>query len=309
MQQSNAYSLAFYKFKKNIEIEIRTYWGLATIKEFSSQYLKNIPNQSIVTIGGNKPPFTYVDIPKNQFLTESNRFIENARENTLVNIVTTFEVYLNDILSRIIFLYPHLVIGNNTTWTTDQIAPRLNNNFQKWFADTLTTKLIRNQQHYKTISFIAKIIKWDIKPINSLIEQWHTFTLIRNSIAHNGRRTTQELCQNAPSRFSRPGTPLQLTRGEIMLANKIALKIAKYLDHVIMAKYIQQHDALLLVREIFIRTGIENTSTLKTIINKNLHQKLTNPDVQKALTYQKTHTQQPTNEFDFDQIYNFIDLS
>ena len=90
-------SLAYFKFVKTIEEEIRSYWAISSMREFSIVHLHNFGDLSMMQIGGNKAPFSYIDIPKKEFISFSQFVIENARENALLNFITAFEVYLNEI--------------------------------------------------------------------------------------------------------------------------------------------------------------------------------------------------------------------
>lgn len=304
-----SHSLAYFKFIRTIENEIRTYWGLYTMSEFGEKYLSQHSNKSIVEIGGNIIPYTYIDIPKQELVSLSGSFIENARENALLNFITTLEVYFNDVLNRLFYILPDLLSDNNTQWVTKDIIKGMSSvNFRNWFAKEITSKIIRNKQHDEIIKTILGYVKYDPKPLMEEIEIWRKYTYVRNCIAHNGRRVTKELTKEWPSRHTTIGGPLNITDNELMHVSKLSQRIAKYLEIPIM-NMIKHEDAQLLCREIFIREGIDDVKRFKEIIYKNLSHKITIKSVQQALSYQKKTNNQPTLEFDFDSIYRYIQLN
>lgn len=220
------HSLAYFKLVKNIENEIRTYWGLAAMREFGTKYLNTCDDLSVVEIGGATMPYTYIDIPKKDMILQSKIFVDNIKSNTLLNLVISLEVYFNDIISRLIYLYPHLLSDNKMQWTTKDFVPELDGNFRMWFAEEVTSKLIRNKQHKEIIDFISKTIKWDFS-INDKIILWDKYTYVRNCIAHNSRQTSKDLCRVWPDKYSQVGIPLKINNGDIMYAMRLALNIAK----------------------------------------------------------------------------------
>lgn len=302
------HSLAYFKLVTNIENEIRTYWGLATMREFGAKYLNTCEDLSVVEIGGATMPYTYIDIPKKDMILQSKIFVDNIKSNTLLNLVTSLEVYFNDIISRLVYLCPHLLSENTMQWTTKDFVPELEGNFRMWFAEEVTSKLIRNKQHKDIINFISKTIKWDFS-IDDKIALWDKYTYVRNCIAHNSRRTSKDLCRVWPDKYSQVGIPLKINNSDIMYAMRLALNIAKKIEEPIMDKYIKDNDAKLLCREIYVREGIDDIGILKSIIHRNLSHKAKTETIQEALSFQRKTNQQPTDEFNFDAIYQHLIIS
>ena len=300
-----AHSLSYYKFIRFSEEEIRTYWGLSTMREFGERYLSQLENRSIVELGGSTQPFTYIDIPKNDLVKYSKGWIEHARENAILNIITALEVYFYDILSRVSFLHPDILSQSEKQWKTAEIVKNINGNFKKWFVEEAVSKTIRNRQHKDIVKFIFRTIKWDSK-IDDKLELWNKFTYVRNCIAHNSRKTTRDLCNEWPERYPHIGTSLKITNGDLMQVVRLSQQIAKSIEMPVMKDYIKDSDALLLCREIFVREGIDEISQLKQIAYNNLSQKLTNVSIQQAIAYQKRTNEQPLEEFDFDSIYQYL---
>lgn len=303
-------SLTYFKFVKTIEEEIRSYWAISTMSEFCIAYLHNFDNLSLVKIGGNKAPFSYIDIPQSEFISFSKFAIENARENALLNFITSFEVYLNETYERIIFIAPEKLDKNEGQWITkDLVEGIIGNNFKKWFASKMASKTIRNKQYKDILQIIVKLIPYNISPISDKVDLWNKYTYVRNSIVHNGRRVSFDLHNVWPERYPVIGGKLNLTDNDIMHAQKLAFQIARFVEKLILKNIIKYADAVLLIREIFIREGIEDVSHLKRILQKNLsYNHITDQMVQMAIAYQKRHNTQPTEEFDFDSVYNHLSL-
>lgn len=303
-------SLAYFKFVKTIEEEIRSYWAIVTMCEFSQAYLNNYDNTSLAIIGGNKAPFSYIDIPKSDFLSFSKLAIENARENALLNFITAFEVYLNEIYERIIFLAPDKLDKSETKWETKEIIEGIiRNNFNKWFASKIASKTIRNKQHKDILQAICKLIPYDLSPIKDKIDLWNKYTYVRNSIIHNSRRVSYELNCIWTDKYPAVGERLNLVSQEIMHVQKLAFQIARFIEKPILKGVIKYADAMLLIREIFVREGIEDLSRLKKILHKNLsYNNLTDQSIKMSIAFQKRHNAQPTEEFDFSSIYSHLSL-
>ena len=211
-------SLAFYKFEKTIEEELRTYWAIMSMAHFSTTYLNEQPNEKFIDdIGGKHPPFSYISIPKAQFLKEQETYKANIRENTFVNIITAFEVYFNDIYTRMIYLKPSITENSGISLTAQQIAPHFVNNIRLWFAKEITKQKIRNKKHNEMIQIIAQGALCDTKSIKNLIDQWMKFTYIRNSIVHVGRRVSEDLHKIWADRFA-CGQRLNIQDNDIMYA-------------------------------------------------------------------------------------------
>lgn len=301
-------SLAFYKFEKTIEEEIRTYWAIISMAHFSSIYLTSQPKEKYIDeIGGKYEPFTYISIPIAEFLKTQDIYLNNIRENTLVNIITAFEVYLNDIYTRMIYLNPSIIEKSEISLTAQQIAPHLiSKDTRLWFAKEVTKQRIRNKKHDEMIRIIAQGALCDIKSIRDKLDQWMKFTYIRNSIVHVGRRVSEDLQKVWSQRFI-CGQKLNIQNKDIMYAATTALTIAKHLEPRINETCIKDNDAKLLIREVFIREGYSNQTIYKQIIQKVLsYCEIPENFIGKVITAQKNDNGATCEEFDFDTIYRFI---
>lgn len=303
------YSLAFFKFKKSLEREIRNYWSIASAAEFSKYLLQGYdPHKRITEVASDNFPFKAVDIRCDDFISQIPIVVEYARENSVVNFITAFEVYLFEILSRIIYLDPNCMSESEMQFRAKDIVDGMNTaNFKQWFSFRITDKNIRNKQHSEVIQKIASIAKCDIKPIMKQIEDWNKWTYVRNSVVHTGRKVSSDLSLAWNDRFPNIGSRLNIIDNEMMKVQSLAMTIAKHLDKRINDNVINNEDAFLLIRELFVRKGVVNVGQLKKTLQNNLNFRATDAQVERAISFQrKTNT--PINEIDFDGFINEIEI-
>jgi hypothetical protein len=303
-----AYSLAFLKFRKSLESEIRNYWSGKITTDFSSKWTTQFDLQKRITqIASNDPPFSYLDIKGSEFISQLPTVVEYNRENALVNFVTAFEVYLFEILSRIIYLQPMTLSDSEMKFEAKEIAYGFTTtNFKLWFSEKVTDKTVRNKQHAEILKRIAKNSKCDLGPLKTKIDDWNKWTYVRNSIVHTGRRISSGLKAVWPERFSTKGSKLNILDNELMMVQALAMKIAKHIDLRVCEEVIKFEDCGLLVRELFIRDGIEQPNHLKRILQKNLSYKATRVEIEKILGFQR-RTNSLITEIDFDGIIGQIE--
>lgn len=98
-------SLAYFKLKKSLERDVRTFWSIAITSQFTLSVLSEFEQSKKITEVAKKgPPYSYVDLSCEEFGKGLRPAIEFSRENAIVNMVTAFEVYLFEIHSRILML-------------------------------------------------------------------------------------------------------------------------------------------------------------------------------------------------------------
>ncbi len=303
-----SYSLAFFKFRKSIEREIRNYWSVAISADLSDRWLSQFEAEKRITeLTENAPPFSYVDIKSSEFTRRLPTAIEYGRENAVVNFITAFEVYLFEILSRIVYINPSALKDSDMKFEAKDIVFGLgSSDFKRWFSDKSTDKTIRNKQHSEIIKRIAKLAKIDLTPINVKIEQWNKWTYVRNSVVHTGRRVSSDLHEIWKARFPTIGANLNILNNELMLVQTVAMAIAKHLDLRVNEEVIEFEDSALLIRELFIREGIEDPNELKRILHRNLSVRATRPQIEKVLGFQR-RTNSKIAEIDFDGILSEIE--
>ncbi|MCK0160496.1 hypothetical protein [Allomuricauda sp. F6463D] len=287
-------SLALQHFYKSIEAEIRNYWQINTSLIYSERWWNGIPEADLparITLfpGDNKTPFSSIDLPPKTYLANHNNVLQLTRENSIVNFITVFEVYLYNIVKRMMYLKPSLVGESEMPFEAKDIAEEMeNNSVREWFAEKVTQKYIRNKSHLKMFKRLEQILKYQINdPKDGLVEDWNNWTYVRNAIIHNGRETSEDLVRVWNSRYSAVGTPLNLEDADVIKVPYIAMELAKKIDKIILEKAIQNEDAGLLVRELFVRNGTDEPQELAKSVWNILNSRLGKPLVQKYLAYQK----------------------
>lgn len=303
------YSIAYFKFRKSLEVEIRNYWSIASSIEYSNKWLEQFDQGKKTTeVASNVSPFSYVSIDCGDFIKQMPFVLQFTRENALVNFITAFEVYLFDIHSRIIYLDPSLLEKSESQFAANELIEGMSTgNFKHWFSVKITDKLIRNKQHSEIIKKIASLAKCDIKPIEEKISEWNKWTYVRNAIVHNGRMVSNDLNKIWGEKFPSIGKKINIPSNEIMKLQKMAMTIAKVLDKRANQTIIKFLDAELLIRELFIRHGLTDHNEVAKILHKNFSIFASKAQVDKAISFQK-RTNQETNEVDFDAILKYIEI-
>lgn len=218
-----AYSIAFFKFKKALEREIRNYWTIAASFEFANSLMNSHPPKTLITeIGRNTSPFSYVVVEKEVFQLELPQVLSNARENALVNFVTAFEVYLYEIMARIIYIRPETMDDSELEFSVKHLVQGFNTtDYRLWFSEQIADRLNRGSQHSKLIARIAKMSKCDLKAVNKQLEEWNKWTYVRNSIVHAGRRVSSDLAEIWPDKFPNVGAKISFTGNELMKVKRL----------------------------------------------------------------------------------------
>jgi len=287
-------SLAYQKFSKSIEAEIRNFWHLNTALIYAKRWWETIgaehyPGRITQYLGDNVQPFTSIDIPPADYLANESVVVEMNRENSLVGFITTFEVYLNDIMRRMIYLDSSLVNTSEMPFEAKQIAVAMEKtHFKSWFVDKVADKYLRNLTHLKMILKLEKMATYEIKkPKSDLIEEWNKWTYVRNAVVHNGRTVSEDLHREWQDKFPRVKEKLKITNRDFNRVHHLAVEICKHIDAIIVKKFIAKNDAILLVRELFIKDGTEDTKILQKSAMDILNQRLTKADVEKAIALQR----------------------
>ncbi len=162
------------------------------------------------------------------------------------------------------------------------------NDFRDWFAEKVTYKYIKNKTHLKMIQKLQQVIKYELyNPMKTIIEEWNKWTYVRNAIIHNGRQVSSDLIKVWPERFTVISENLNLTDRDIIRVHYLAMELCKFIDRIMIEKIVKHEDACLLVREIFVRHGIDDPKELSRRIYRVLNHKLSTPMVDKCLGYQR----------------------
>jgi len=287
-------SLAQQHFRRSIEAEIRNHWLIKTSVIYTKRWWEKIgegemPVRITEFPGDNINPFNSIDISPAEYLESISKTEKFTEENSIVNFITAFEVYLFDITKRILFLAPELVGESEMPFEAKEIAEAMNNNNLKdWFAEKVTYKYIKNKTHLKMIQKLGKVLKFDLyNPMKEIIEEWNKWTYVRNAIVHNGRQVSEDLNRVWPDKFPSASVGLNLEERDIVRVHYLAMELCKYIDKVLVDRVIGPEDSILLIRELFVRFGIDNPKELSSRVFHVLNSKMKIPMIEKCLGHQR----------------------
>ncbi|KMQ64754.1 hypothetical protein ACM46_10995 [Chryseobacterium angstadtii] len=287
-------SLALQKFKKTIEFHIRNYWQTQTSLIYSERWLETLtdgklPKTLAAYPGDNKRPFKSIDISPEKFIANFKNLENAVKENSIINIITAFEVYLFDIVKRIFFLFPELLEESTMPFEANEISKAiLHSNMRDWFSQRVTDKYLRNSTHLKMLHKIQSLAKCDLKVAHKdKIEEWNKWTYVRNAIVHNGREVSEDLCRVWPEKYSTTGEQLSFTDKDFIVVHGLALALAKIIDERVMVNHIKISDAQLLVREFFVKNGIDDPKELSVLLHQILKIKAKTQEIDSALGFQR----------------------
>lgn len=294
MERNYGRSLASQKFIKTLESQIRNYWQIQTSLIYSERWWntmepENLPQTIAKYPGDSMRPFSSIDILPQEYMSNFKNVEVLNRENSFVNFITAFEVYLFDVVKRIFFLHPELAEESGMPIEAGVIGSELSKgDLREWFSQKITDKYLRNLTHLKMLKKIQRIIKVDFeKTHKDKLEEWNKWTYVRNAIVHNGRESSEDLVRVWPSRFSNVGENLDLTDKDLILVHSLALDIVKIIDQNALKKFLKIEDASLLIREFFVQFGIDDRADLAQKIFKILNLKMKPQEIEKALGYQR----------------------
>jgi len=286
-------SVAFLKFKSLLEQEIRTFWHVQASLEYAKRWLlAEAPSSLTAYPGDSKYPFKAIDISPTNFITEQTLVSSHIRENALVSFVTAFECYLSELLERLIYLEPSLVMDSDLQISAKEMAEVVTNmDMRRWLARRVTDKYLRNKTHGAMIDRIDKFCKAGVsKSLENEIQEWSRWSLVRNSIVHTSRQVTTELSLGWPARFPTAGGPITLENKELARIHHLALKIAAAIDNRAITTLIHKRDEALIVREIFIQRGTSNATVIRSILANTMPIKITRIEIEGVLAAQRRGT-------------------
>ncbi len=284
-------SIAFLKFKSTIELEIRAFWHTLAAIELSERTVRSYTQPLITDEPGNAGyPFKAISITPRAFIDEGDSVAGFVRENSLVSFVTTFEAYLLELMERMIYLNPEAISDSEMQMAAkDIVAAATSSDSKQWLARKVAEKYLRNKTHIQMIKKIDKISLAGTSSSRAAdIEDWHKWTLVRNSIVHTTRQITHELSEKWPEKFPTPGRPFSLTNHDVSKVFSLAIDLAGTIDKAAVARVIKKADALALAKEIYVHLGVSNPGELrKKISSCGMRTKLTNEDLERMLSRHK----------------------
>jgi len=294
MQRNYGKSLASQKFTKTLEGQIRNHWQIETSLIYAERWWGNIkPDDLPLTItkypGDSKTPFSSIGISPKDYIANFPNVGKDNRENSIVNFVTAFEVYLFDIVKRIFYMHPELVENSGMPLEAGVIGNQLSKgDIKDWFSQTLADKYLRNLTHFKMLTKLQGILKCDFKKTHKdKLEAWNKWTYVRNAIVHNGREVSEDLNRVWPEKFPIVGEELNLVDRDIIIVHSLALELVKIIDKNALEHYIKLEDASLLIREFFVQFGNDNSADLARKMFSILSLKMKPQEIDKALGFQR----------------------
>ncbi|WP_321871015.1 hypothetical protein [Paraburkholderia tropica] len=279
-------SVSFIKFKITLESEIRLFWHVLSAIEYSNRYLEAVsPQPSVLSKnqGDDRNPFKSVNLSPTAFIDNSDFVRRCMRENSIVSIVTTFERFLFDQLERIIYISPDKLSDSEVEFMAKELVsiPK-EMTLNRWLAARVSDKQLRNNTHKEMIAKIGRFASFSLGRKNgktteslskpeALLEEWHKWTLVRNSIVHTARSVTSDLSVGWPERFPSAGAALSLTDEDVVAVHKTALFLAEYIDGFVTKNIIKEKDAVLLAQELFMHKGISDPRKIREFLSHTLH--------------------------------------
>lgn len=286
-------SVAFLKFRTLLEQEIRTFWHVLASLEYGERWLaSHNPARLALFAGDNKYPFKAIDISPTEFMAEQPEVASHIRENALVSFVTSFECYLSELLERLIYLEPGLLLDSDIQMAAKDIAVAVQGqDMRRWLAAKIADKYLRNKTHAAMISRMDTFCKSGVaKQLSPELSEWSQWSLVRNSIVHTSRQVTEELSSAWPTRFPMPGGSLKLDNKELARVPHLAIKLAEAIDARAIASIIQKKDELLIARELFVQRGVDQPNALKAALGGIMKAKLTRFELERMLSEQRRGT-------------------
>jgi hypothetical protein len=294
MDRNYGKSLACQKFTKTLEGQIRNYWQIQTSLIYAERWWntiepENLPQTIAKFPNDSKRPFTSIDISPKDYIENFDNVEKLNRENTFVNFITAFEVYLFDIIKRIFYMNPELVGNSTMPMEAGVIGLELSKgDIRDWFSQKLADKYLRNLTHLKMLHKIQGLLKCDFETTNKKqVEEWNKWTYVRNAIIHNGREVSEDLNRVWKERFPIVGEPLNLTDKDMIVTHSLALELVKIIDKNALKHYIRIDDASLLIREFFVQFGIDDRSDLSQKMFKILSLKMKPQEIDSVLAFQR----------------------
>lgn len=297
-QSGSGISLAHLKFLRRHEHELRVFWHLSAAVEYAARWWNTIgqsawPRTIAGFPGDQRAPFSFVDLAPSEYLGHGGGVLRSLAENTLVSLVTVFEVYMFDAVQRTVFLDPSSVEDSDVTIRAGDLARHMARPApQAWFARAMADRYCRNKSHADLIKRVGRMVKSDIvKSNDGECSEWYRWVLVRNSIVHLGGEVSTDLVAAWPSKFPSAGTRLEIRGPDVSRVAYIARTLVSALDGRLVHEVVRDEDKMLLARELFIRYGIAQPSTLAQRVSQVLGCRFSKNNAEQAISDQKRGTQ------------------
>lgn len=292
----NGYSIPFVRFRAALETEIRLAHYCRTSFIYASRWWEQHQGSygRITDYPGDAGrPFSSIDVTVNDYRgAVREEAIAGVRANQIINVHTAFEVYLVDLVRRMIYLQPGLIEESGLNIAAGVLAAKITTtNVRSWFANLIAEHHMYNKSHTEMIEWVDRTCKFGIlngqKP---LVKQWKKWSLIRNELIHGGRDIGLRLAKMWPERF---GARQALDDADTTNCHTTAHDLAAAIDVQARRSIIHDEDSKVFVREIFVRYGTNDAAALSRRVWAHLKAKLSKNEVQAAIAYQQRTGESP----------------
>ena len=288
------YSLSFISFKNNQTTETRNYWYCRTAFEYAERWwcVENKKDQydRITDYGSDKSyVFNSIDISPTEYLNIKDAALWSIRCNTIINAVTSFEIYLYHQLKRAIYIKPQLIEKSGIEFSAGELSDAFCSGDQKeWIADEIVKKYIRNKSHSQMIKRIDNMILGGISTGQAeLIERWHKKVTLRNALVHNARLINKELSSAWPDKFPNVGEAITLDDGNVIRTYSVAWELATRIDEQFNRTVILNNDARLLAMVIYLLHRDMSMGEIANSVYRILGYPFNKNEAESAVAYQK----------------------
>lgn len=284
----------FVIFKRRLTAEIRNYWYCRTSFEYSARWWKEgnkVAEYEYITKypGDSTQVFNSIDIPPTEYVSAKDDVLWSVRGNAITNIVTAFETYLYYQIKRAIYLKPDLIEGSGIQFTAGELASSYSTlDHKDWLAEAVVNKYIRNNSHRKMIKKVDKLIKGGVSNGQAtMIDRWCRKVTLRNALIHNARIVNKELVEEWPEKYTKIGEDIVLEDGDVVRTHHVAYELAKKIDEQFQRAIIEDEDARILARVIYLMDRTKTNGQIAGAVFKILNYPFSKDMADSAIAYQK----------------------
>ena len=314
------HSLAYAQFEHSMDLESRHYWNTLCAIEYTHKWWNSIPVSSHPAVlhdatEDNRDPFKRVPLSPGEYLETLSECRNMIRQNSVIAFAAAFENYLCNVTQRTIFLDPERLRNGkdlaqsaaDTSFTLNElIEPAKAGQLRYWLSKNIAEKYQRSMTHEQLIRRLNYLIQHGLNKDNPDILFWTKYERLRNAIIHANRRVTSDLVKSWPERFGQIGQSISLTDQDISGISALARKIASAIDSRFVSNIVYDQDNHLLVREIYVRYGVEDPSRICQMVSILTKGRVTSTAVDSIIQKQKKNGS-AIDGYDFDTLFSVLD--
>ena len=206
-----------------------------------------------------------------------------ARADALLNVTTEFEHYLFEILERVIYIDPALISESSLPIQAQELA-LISDEVRRALAMKCTDRCLRGKTYADMVVRIHQILNSDIsESLRSRLAEWSRLFSAQSRTSELPKLAANDGGKASPSLLQRKGEPLTLTAEAVAHVARLALLIAAGVDECAVAAVLDDHDARLLVKELFVRHPSEKPQDIRTQLDRMLHSRISVADVREII--------------------------